>query len=91
MVLVRFLVEDDERRLKATLGTLEEATERGEQVLVADLVLAELEWVLDAAYEVPRRRILVALQGLVQDGAGLNELPSEWVTGPSTSFPPASR
>jgi predicted nucleic-acid-binding protein len=75
-VLVRFLVEDDERQLNATLQALEETTERGEQVLVTDVVLAELEWVLDAAYEVPRRRILAALQGLVQDGRFCFESPS---------------
>ena len=75
-LLVRFLVEDDERQLRTTLETLEEATERGEPVLVTDVVLAELEWVLDAAYEVPRRRILAAIQGLVDDGRFCFEDPS---------------
>jgi predicted nucleic-acid-binding protein len=67
-LLVRFLVEDDQRQLRLTLETLACATERRERVLVSDVVLSELEWVLDAAYKVPRKQILVAVQSLVEDG-----------------------
>ena len=34
---------------------------------MGDVVLAELEWVLESAYSVPRTRILEAVQTLVSD------------------------
>jgi predicted nucleic-acid-binding protein len=79
-LLVRFLVEDDHRQLRLTLEALDEAAERGEQVLVTDVVLSELEWVLDAAYDVPRKRILAAMQGLLEDGRFCFESPSRLAT-----------
>jgi predicted nucleic-acid-binding protein len=36
-------------------------------VLVTDIVLCELEWVLEAAYHVPRMAILTAIQSLCAD------------------------
>jgi predicted nucleic-acid-binding protein len=66
-VLVRLMVEDDEEQSRRARELLAEATERGERVLVTDIVLCELEWVLDAAYRVPRKRILGAVQALCGD------------------------
>lgn len=64
-LLVRILVEDDAEQLKRARTLLEETAERSETAFVADIVLAELEWVLEDAYNVPRARILEALQSLV--------------------------
>ncbi len=64
-VLVRILVEDDRAQLQRARAVLDEAAERSEKVFVSDIVLAELHWVLEDAYEVPRSKILQAIQGLV--------------------------
>lgn len=66
-LIVRLMVEDDEVQTRQARELLEEAAEREERVLVTDIVLSELEWVLDAAYKVPRARILTAVQDLVAD------------------------
>ena len=66
-VLVRLLVEDDERQLGRALAVLEPRWERGESTLLSDVVLAELEWVLDSAYSVRRDDIVRSLRALLGD------------------------
>ena len=66
-LVVRLMVEDDAVQARRARNLLEEAAERDERVLVSDIVLSELEWVLEVAYKVPRRRILAALNTLVAD------------------------
>ena len=64
-LLVRILVEDDAEQLKRARTLLDGVAERSETAFVGDIVLAELEWVLEDAYKVPRARILQALQAIV--------------------------
>ncbi len=64
-LLVRILVEDDTEQLRRARSLLDGAAERSETAFVGDIVLAELEWVLEDAYHVPRARILQALQAIV--------------------------
>ena len=66
-VLVRLLVEDDARQLRSAQTLLRQAQEAEETVLLTDILLCELAWVLDAAYGVPRERILAAVQMLLGD------------------------
>ena len=66
-LVVRLMIEDDVVQTRRARQLLEDAAERDELVLISDIVLSELEWVLEAAYKVPRRRILVALNALVAD------------------------
>jgi len=66
-LVVRLMVEDDERQAKVARSILDNAVEHGEKVLVTDIVLSELEWVLDSAYQVPRLRLLAAIQRLAAD------------------------
>ena len=66
-LVVRLMVEDDAAEVRRARTLLEEAAERDELVLISDIVLSELEWVLEVAYRVPRRRILAALNTLVAD------------------------
>ncbi len=66
-LVVRLMVEDDVAQARRAQKLLEDAAERDEWVLISDIVLSELEWVLEAAYKVPRRRILAALNTLVAD------------------------
>ena len=67
-LVVRLMVEDDKVQAGRARKLLEEAGARDEPVFLSDIVLSELEWVLDSAYKVPRRRILVAVSELVTDG-----------------------
>lgn len=64
-VLVRVLVEDDPDQVRRVRTLLDGAAERSEVTFISDIVLCELEWVLEAAYDVPRERILQTLQTLV--------------------------
>ena len=67
-LLVRLMVEDDAAQLRKARGVIREATEREEKILVTDIVLAELEWVLEFSYDVPRERILSTISDLAGDG-----------------------
>jgi predicted nucleic-acid-binding protein len=66
-VLVRLMVEDEAAQVRRARRLLDEAVEREERIFVSDVVLSELEWVLETAYEVPRNRILAAISALVGD------------------------
>ncbi|NOZ78976.1 MAG: type II toxin-antitoxin system VapC family toxin [Acidobacteria bacterium] len=66
-VLVRILIEDNPKQVAAAAEAVEGAVERGEKILIGDIVLAELEWVLDSAYGVPRERIHGAMLALLED------------------------
>jgi len=66
-LVVRLMIEDDERQTKVARSILDNAAVQGEKVLVTDIVLSELEWVLDSAYRVPRLRLLAAIQRLTAD------------------------
>jgi predicted nucleic-acid-binding protein len=78
-VVIRLMVEDDETQARRSQQILGDAAERGERVLVTDIVLCELEWVLEAAYKVPRGRILAAVQALAADARFTFENPSRIV------------
>ncbi len=53
-VLVRFLVEDDQRQSSKAARLIERAVARNETLFVSDLVVCEAVWVLLSAYRVPR-------------------------------------
>lgn len=64
-VLVRFLVEDDPAQHRRAVALIEKATAAGDQLLVTEVVLAELVWVLTYSYKVPRSRTLATLRQLL--------------------------
>jgi predicted nucleic-acid-binding protein len=66
-ILVRLMVEDDETQLRLARKLLHTAAEDNDSIFVSDVVVCELEWVLESAYDVPRDRILLAVQALVAD------------------------
>ena len=66
-VIVRLMVEDDALQTRRAIRLIDQAAEKDEVAYVSDIVLCELEWVLSAAYPVPRTRILSALTALVAD------------------------
>ncbi len=67
-LVVRLMVEDDARQAERARRLVAEAAERDEPVFLSDIVLSELEWVLDSAYGVPRRRIFAAVGSLLTEG-----------------------
>ena len=63
-ILVRFLVNDDEKQGKAVRLLFEQAEEDGKEFYVVSNVLLETIWVLTAAYECPRSAVLDAIETL---------------------------
>ncbi|HSN99866.1 MAG TPA: type II toxin-antitoxin system VapC family toxin [Candidatus Nanopelagicales bacterium] len=64
-VLIRVLVGDDRRQQKAALARLEAIRTSGGSVVVSSVVLAEVAWVLDRAYDYERAQIVSALRGVL--------------------------
>ena len=65
-VLVRYLVEDDEKQTAAAASAIERAVAAGEELFVPDLVLCETVWVLAASYKVARAAIVATLRDLLR-------------------------
>lgn len=63
-VLVRFIVEDDRAQSAAAAAFIERAVRREERLFIAQIVLCELVWVLDHAYDFDRAEIVGALHQL---------------------------
>ncbi|MFH1569600.1 MAG: type II toxin-antitoxin system VapC family toxin [Gemmatimonadota bacterium] len=63
-VLVRLLVADDAEQTERATELLQAAESIGESFFVSTLVLLELTWVLESAYECPRAEVLEALEQL---------------------------
>jgi len=63
-ILIRLLVRDDPGQTALAEQLLQEAADAGEQCLVSDPVLCEVEWVLESSYEARRGDILAAMQEL---------------------------
>ena len=63
-VLVRLLVADDETQARRVVNLLESAERVGESFFVSSLVLLELAWVLELAYDCTRAEVLEALERL---------------------------
>ena len=65
-VLLRLLLNDDQRQAAQVQKLLDREVENSEPVLLTDIVLCELEWVLDAAYNVPRSEIQATIRRLLE-------------------------
>jgi len=65
-VLVRFLVEDDERQSQKATRFIKSALKRDERLFVSDIVMCETVWVLSSAYRFSRTEIVEALTGLLR-------------------------
>ena len=64
-VLVRLIVSDDLAQQRAVRKRLDRVLSDGEQVVLTTVALAELAWVLDAAYGYGREPIALAIRSLV--------------------------
>lgn len=65
-VLVRFLVEDDAEQTRRAVAMIRAAIANDTMLFVADVVMCELVWVLEAAYRVPRTEVADHLGLLLQ-------------------------
>ncbi|MBU4315650.1 MAG: type II toxin-antitoxin system VapC family toxin [Proteobacteria bacterium] len=64
-ILIRFLVNDDEKQAGAVYKKLKHAEAEKELLFVPILVVLETLWVLESVYEIPRNEILDALDTLL--------------------------
>lgn len=64
-VLVRFLVQDDEKQTQVSTQLLTDAEADKQPLFVSNVVVLELMWVLRSIYEVPREEILSSLSDLL--------------------------
>ena len=86
-VIVRFLVQDDEKQSKAAITFVNSLTahERG---YICREVIIEVVWVLERAYHLPRKQIVPAIEGLissrelvVEDGERVGVALSRYLSG----------
>lgn len=68
-VLVRFLVQDDQKQASIANQLLIDAEATKQPLFVSQLVVLELLWVLKSVYEVSRSDILIALNELLSMSA----------------------
>ena len=64
-ILVRFLVRDDEQQAELVRTRFREVEQRTESLVVPLLVVLELIWVLESVYDVPRSKIVDAIEDLL--------------------------
>ena len=64
-VLLRIVLTDDPRRVASARSLLDRCAGEGEECLVTDVVLCELDWVLRRSYRASRAELLAILDGLL--------------------------
>jgi predicted nucleic-acid-binding protein len=65
-VLVRFLVEDDAEQTARATRLIERASRSGDALHVSDVVLCEVVWVMQSAYEVTKPEIVRVIASLLR-------------------------
>lgn len=78
-VLVRLLTDDDPDQALAAERWIDAALSAGESVFVPDVVLAELAWVLDRTYGLPRTHIADAISSVLRTPGITMRAPDEVV------------
>ena len=68
-VLVRYLVQDDPRQGRRAADFIETAGSGVEQILIGNIVLCELVWVLESAYEYKKAEIADTIEKTLQAAA----------------------
>jgi predicted nucleic-acid-binding protein len=66
-VLVRLLTRDDARQAERARALLDERAEHDTALFVGDVVLAELAWTLERAYDLDRASIGEAIRALLDN------------------------
>jgi predicted nucleic-acid-binding protein len=65
-VLVRYLTQDEPRQAAIAEREISEAVRGGESLLVQPIVLCELVWVLESAYDVTRMEVAATLERILR-------------------------
>ena len=65
-VLLRILLNDDPKQSRQAQAIVARATSLGEEILLPDVVLCEVEWVLSSAFSLPRARVAETLRRLLE-------------------------
>ena len=65
-VVVRYLTHDDPDQSKKASAVVEEAATKGEKLLVHPVVLCELVWVLETAYDYGRSEVAATLDRILR-------------------------
>jgi len=64
-VLVRYLVMDDAAQGKKASGLIQDSVKNNEELFINDVVLCELVWVLESAYDFSKTEISDVLEKLL--------------------------
>lgn len=65
-VLVRYLTQDEPRQASVAGKEIDGAARKGEKLLVQPLVLCELVWVLESAYDVRKEELIAVLDRILR-------------------------
>ena len=65
-VLVRYLTQDDPKQSRLAEKEIEGAVAEGEKLVIQPVVICELIWVLESAYEYPKSEILPVLDQIMR-------------------------
>ena len=65
-VLLRILLNDDPKQSRQAQAVVARAVGLGEDVLLPDIVLCEVEWVLSSAFGLPQARVVATLRRLLE-------------------------
>ena len=65
-VLVRYIVQDDPKQSAKAAQLIESAARRDDDLFVGPVMLCELIWVLESAYEFPRAEIGNVVQQMLE-------------------------
>lgn len=61
-VLVRYIVKDDKKQAEKASAYIKKSTESGEICFINSVVICELVWVLETAYEYSKEEITLVLE-----------------------------
>ncbi len=64
-ILVRYLVKDDKKQAEKAVAYIRKAAASGESCFINNIVLCELVWVLESAYEYDRGAIADVLEKIL--------------------------
>jgi predicted nucleic-acid-binding protein len=65
-ILVRYITQDDPDQSKKAADEIEKGSSAGQLFYIADIVMCELVWVLEAAYGYDRREIVPVLENILR-------------------------
>ena len=65
-VLVRYLTQDHQKQAQLAAREIEGAAAKGEKLAIQPLVLCELVWVLESAYDFHKPQIVAVLDSIMR-------------------------